>query len=493
VSGTVLIRPSHLLTDATEPVRAGWSVVVAGDRIAAVGPDPGHRPDGMEVLDLPGCLLMPGLINAHQHGRGISQLLLGYADDRLEPWIAQRRARGAPDAGALTRVAALEMLGNGVTCAVHANYSYGSGDYEAEVRAALEAYIEAGLRVTFCVGAMDRGELLYPGFDEATFVAALPPTAREALQRRAPRAYAGDAAATIALMRRLQADYGRHPLVTLAYGPAGPQWVSDALLCALARDAADQGLGLHLHALESPTQARLARRLYPEGALRGLARRGVLGPRTTLAHCVHLEPDDVTVVAESGGSVVHNPGSNLRLSNGIAPIAALLAAGVQVALGTDNCALSDDEDLLAELHLADLLARLPTAYPCNMAPGQLLGMVTTVGARAAFVDDRCGRVAPGLQADLVALRLERVEAPYRDPDTPLIAAVAARARGQDVALTMVAGKVRYQDGCWPGVDGDVARSAAAATAAAHRQAPGNGAADLSRALREGLRALYGLP
>lgn len=264
------------------------------------------------------------------------------------------------------------------------------------------------------------------------------------------------------------------------------------MLRALVRDAAEHGLGLHLHALESPTQASITRKLYPEGALRGLARRGVLGPRTTLAHCVHLEPDDVTVVAESGASVVHNPGSNLRLSNGIAPLAALLAAGVQVALGTDNCALSDDEDLLAELHLADLLARLPTAPSGDMDPGQLLGMVTMVGARAAFVGDRCGRVAPGFQADLVALRLERVEGPYRDPDTSLVAAVAARARGQDVALTMVAGEVRYRDGCWPGVDVVAARSAGAATAAAHRQAPGTGAADLSRALREGLRALYGL-
>lgn len=167
-----MIRPSHLLAKAGEPVRAGWSVLVAGDRIVAVGPDPEHRPAGVPVLELPDCLLMPGLVNAHQHGRGISQLLLGYADDRLEPWIAQRRARGAPDAGALTRVAALEMLGNGVTCAVHANYSYGSGNYESEVRAALEAYIDVGLRVTFCIGAMDRGELLYPGYDEAAFIAA---------------------------------------------------------------------------------------------------------------------------------------------------------------------------------------------------------------------------------------------------------------------------------------------------------------------------------
>jgi 5-methylthioadenosine/S-adenosylhomocysteine deaminase len=88
-----LIRPAYLLADAADEVRAGWSVLVEGERIAAVGPDAQLVPQAAGVVDLPGTLLMPGLVNAHQHGRGISQVLLGYPDDRLEPWIAQRRAR----------------------------------------------------------------------------------------------------------------------------------------------------------------------------------------------------------------------------------------------------------------------------------------------------------------------------------------------------------------------------------------------------------------
>lgn len=488
-----LIRPDWLLADAADEPRAGWSVLVRDERVEAVGPDAALAQRADEVMALPGTLLMPGLVNAHQHGRGISQLLLGYPDDRLEPWIAQRRARGAPDPGPLTALAALDMLANGTSCAVHANYSYGSGDYEAECRASIEAYLAAGLRVTFCVGAMDRGELVYPGLDADALLAGLSPSAARFVRRAGPPPYAGDAAATIALMRRLQADYGGEPLLTLAYGPAGPQWVSDGLLAALARDAAEHGLGLHLHALESPTQARLARRLHPEGTMRALARLGALGPRTTLAHCVHAQADDIEVLARHGASVVHNPGSNLRLANGIAPVPELQAAGVNVALGTDNCALTDDEDLLAELHLADLLARRgPSEVPRDRAR-RLLATCTRAGARAAFVEDRCGRIAPGLQADLVVLDLSRIEGAYRDPDISLPEAVAHRALGRDVVMTMVAGQVRYRAGTWPGLDADAVRAAAARTAAANRLAPAPEAAEAAAALRDGLRALYRLP
>lgn len=485
-----LIRPAFVLADPADgTVREGWSVLIDGAHIAALGPDAAFAARPLDILELPGALLMPGLVNAHQHGRGISQLLLGYPDDALEPWIARRLGRGAPDAGALTRLAAAEMLRNGVTCTVHANYSYGSGDYEGEARAALDAYLESGLRVTFCVGAMDRGAPLYPGDDEAAFVAALPPAARALLRAPRPQPYAGDAAATIALMRRLQADYGGHPRITLAYGPAGPQWVSDALMAALARDAREHGLGLHLHLLESPAQAAVAARLYPDGTLAHLERLGALGPMTALAHCIHVGLADIEVIARSAATVVHNPGSNLRLANGVAPVAALIAAGIPVALGTDNCAAADDEDLFGELRLADLLARRPP-YTHRAGAAELLARVTATGARAAFVDERVGRIAPGLYADLTALSLARIEGAYRDPDTRLLDALAQRARGADVVMTMVGGRIRYRDGRLVDLDLDAVRAAAAASALAARLAPSADAAEAAAALAQALRRRY---
>lgn len=463
--------------------------------MAAVGPD--HElaklsGPGCEPLLLPNSLLMPALVNAHQHGRGVSQLLLGYPDDHLEPWIAQRVRRGAPDAYALTRLAAVEMLRNGVGCTVHANYSYGSGDYEAESRDTIQAYVDAGMRVTFCVGAMDRGFLVYPEHRRSALLDAMPPRAKEFLDTRRHAPYAGGAEETIALMRRLQADFGTHPLVNLAYGPAGPEWVSDNLLAALTSDANKHGLGMHMHLLESPVQARAARESHPEGLLRHLEKVGALGPRTVIAHGVYLSGADIQVISRTRTVLAHNPGSNLRLSNGIAPLAELLSAGVTVAVGTDNCALSDTEDLFGELRLADLLARRDTAnYRFDAA--RLLTMVTTAGARAAFASDQIGTIAVGRVADVTAIDLTRVRGPYLDEDMPLLDVLVQRVQGRDVLLTMVAGQVRYVRPEMPGQVLSAVDSAAAATALANRLSPEPGAAEAAVALGEALRRVHGLP
>lgn len=490
---TMLIRGSSLLADpAAGRFCTPAAVLVEDGRVRAMGDSAVREAVGAACLDLGDAVLMPGLVNAHQHGRGLSQLLLGYPDDHLEPWIARRQARGAPDPYALTRLAAAQMLRNGVTATVHANYSYGSGDYAAEARAALQAYIDAGLRVTFCVGAMDRGFLVYPGRDEPGLLAALPEVARTRLH--APRAhpYAGDAAATIALMRKLQAEFGGHPLVTLAYGPAGPQWVSDTLLAALAADARDHGLGLHLHLLESPAQKAVAADLYPEGCLHRLKQLGALGPHVTLAHCVHVAPEEIALMADSAAVVVHNPGSNLRLANGRAPVAEMLGAGVTVALGTDNCALLDDEDLFSELHLADGLMRLSGMAHIGAARARtLLGMLTRNGSRAAFARDYTGCIEVGAAADLIAVSTRRLLGPWCDTDTSLLEALAFRARGQDVVLTMVAGEPRQRDGVLqapPAID--LLGEAAAQTAHRHREAPGMGAGETAAALAHALARLY---
>ncbi|WP_440412346.1 amidohydrolase family protein [Neorhizobium petrolearium] len=242
------------------------AVAIEGDRIVDIGlaVDLAARHMSSERVQFPDAVLVPGFVNAHQHGRGLSQIQLGYPDDQLEPWIARRRGRGAPDAYALTRLAAEEMLANGVTATMHANYSYASGNYEAELRASIRAYLETGLRATVCVGYADRGGLVYPPADESVFRAGLSAAAQALLQSARPAWLPLEG--TLDLMARLCEEFAGHPTITLAYGPAGPQWVSDAAWRSLAEDAARRGLGLHFHLLESPAQAACAKVLYPEGA-----------------------------------------------------------------------------------------------------------------------------------------------------------------------------------------------------------------------------------
>jgi cytosine/adenosine deaminase-related metal-dependent hydrolase len=262
---TTILAPDFLLArPQAQSLAAGLALAIVEERIAQIDEPKALRErwPRAEFIALPGCIVMPGLVNAHQHGRGLSQIALGYHDDFLETWIASRRGRGVLDAYAVTRLAAARMLTNGVTATIHANYSYGSGNYEAEVRAQLRAYDEVGLRVTLCVGALDRGAVVYPP-EEPCFMAGLPADLRDWLSQSGAAAYARGADATIALMARLRTDFGGHPRIRLCYGPAGPQWVSDELMAALARDAEKNGLGLHLHALESPAQRQHGRWLHP--------------------------------------------------------------------------------------------------------------------------------------------------------------------------------------------------------------------------------------
>ena len=301
-------------------------------------------------------------------------------------------------------------------------------------------------------------------------MAGLPRELKEWLTRPGPPAYAGDGAATIALMNRLRIEYEGHPRIRLCYGPAGPQWVTDELWKCLAEDAGKSDLGLHLHALESPAQAAACAELYPDGVFRHLEALGAMTPRTVIAHGVWVDDADMEVIARTGATVVRNPGCNLRLRNGIAPLTRYLEHGVRVALGTDNAALADDEDLLKELRLAALLAREPDWN--GRAPptaGDLMAAVTVNGAVAAQVAADVGTLDAGMKADLIAVSLDRVRRPYLDPDMPIVDASLARATGADVRLTMVDGRVVYRDGRHALLDIEEVEREARETALAARQ------------------------
>ncbi len=489
---TVLFPRQLLLRPSAVALRSGMGIAVRDGCVAEIAEIDVLRtrwPSAQRV-ELPDCLIMPGLANAHQHGRGLSQIQLGYHDDFLETWIASRRGRGILDAYAITRLAAARMLAQGVTSTIHANYSYGSGDYEAEIRAQLKAYDEVGIRVAMCVGAMDQGLVVYPPH-EACFMAGLPPELKHWLLRPGAQLYAGDAAGTISLMQRLLADFGKHPRIRMCYGPAGPQWVSEHMWSALARDAANRGLGLHLHALELPAQRDAAQELFPEGLFTRLQKLGAMTSRTVIAHGVWVDDADMEVIARTDATVVRNPGCNIRMRNGIAPVARYLAHGVRLAIGTDNVTIGDDEDLLQELRLAGYLGREPDwNAPPPPSVDQLLAMATVNGAIAAQFAPEVGTLEPGKRADLVAISLARTCAPYLAPDMPLLEALLARAQGNDVRLTMVDGRILYRDGRLPALDLEEIEQAAVATARLARRPKDPANREQALRLDEHLRRHY---
>lgn len=456
--------------DETE-AHTGWAVGITGTRISAVGPRASVAqllPDAREE-ELGDAVLMPGLINAHQHGRGLTQIQLGYPDLILEAWQTLKRLRGWLDPAAMVPLAAMQMLASGVTAAIHANTAWGRANQADDLARTLAAYDAVGLRAMVGVGAQDRGGLVFPAERQAAFVASLPEDLRALVGEPDPPVYATTEAEALGLLDRLGEGLPSHGRLTLALAPAGPQWVSDGLFAALGRGARARGVPLHMHALESVAQAEAARSLYPEGTLARLAALGVLGPATSLAHAVHLTPGDMAVASSTGTILVRNPSSNLRLGCGAARLARYLAAGITVAAGTDNQTMDDDEDLWKELRLAARLAAEPAwNAPPRPDAATLLAMATTHGAQAMGLSGRTGRIAPGLAADLVALDLSRIRGCYADPAMPMIELVLARADARDVRMTMVDGRVLYRDGRFTHLDASAIAAAAAEAAGASR-------------------------
>lgn len=464
----LLITADALWPAGDAPVERPGRVLVADGRVVATG----AAADAAHVLALPGCTLLPGFVTAHQHGRGLPQALMGYPDDRLEAWINRRRARGAPAIRPLVLLAAARMLAHGITGCLHANWSWGAPQ-EAELEQVQDAYAEAGIRAAICIGIADRCALLAPEDAQARFIAALPAPLRTLAESVSRQPFVDDAREASDIRARLRR---RHPDMPVLYGPSGPQWVSDALLRDVAAAARAEGAGLHMHLLESPAQRDACAALYPEGTARRLAALGALGPYASLAHAVFATANDMALLAETGTSVVLNPGSNLRLGNGAPPVAALRAAGVPLALGGDDCELNDDRDPWGELRLSVALSRSgDAASPPGASAAEALGWASARGAAAMGVA-HTGRIAPGMLADIQAIA-----------GTPEL--LLPRASGRDVRMTMVGGVVRYLHGQLTGLSLPALEEAALAAAHGAWTHPTRDAADVEALGRAILRAI----
>jgi cytosine/adenosine deaminase-related metal-dependent hydrolase len=396
------------------PPLAGGAVLVEGDRIAAVGGASGLAAahPGADRIDLPGCVLAPGFVNLHSHIEYAAYSGLG---DGLAfgPWISAHTKRtwrlGRDGLDAMAALGAAECVRSGMTTVVDAAYS-GS---------AVAASSAAGLRAIVAIEAF--------GGDDAV---------------------AAEVVATLAgRVDALSADAG--PKVELAISPHAPFTVGLALfgeMVALAR-AREMHVVTHLgesrHELDAMVGGTgvLARSVAPYGRhpILELAERGLLGPETVVAHAVHVEDADIAALAATGAAVAHCPRSNALLGCGVAPLARLRAAGIRVGLGTDSPSSALSLDMFDELRAALMLARASAGDPEALSTATALQMATLDGARALGLEDR-GALAPGMLADLIAVRLDRT--PFWPSDDPVSALVLGGSPGL-VTLVAIGGDVLY--------------------------------------------------
>jgi 5-methylthioadenosine/S-adenosylhomocysteine deaminase len=378
----VPIEPAGALRDHAVIVDAGRIVAL----VAGVEAD--RRFDARERMAFPGHALLPGFVNAHTHAA--MSLFRGLADDIplrawLEDHIWPREARFAgPDFvydGA--RLAAAEMLLGGVTCC---NDMYFFPDATAR------AFLELGMRAMLGLPVLDF-----------------------------PTPYAADADGYLQTGLAVRDAFKHEPGLTFSLSPHAPYTVSDATWEKIVVYARQLDLPIQTHLAETAHEVAESRERHGTTPLVRLHGLGATGPGFIAIHGVHLSPEEIGLLATHGGSVVHCPVSNMKLGAGIAPVAALLARGVNVALGTDGAASNNRLDMQSEMRMAALVAKVATGDPAILRAQQALEAATLSGARALGLDRDIGSLVAGKYADLVAVDLAGLETtPCYDPVSHLV-------------------------------------------------------------------------
>jgi len=365
---------------------------------------------GYDERGLDNHVLIPGLVNAHTHAA--MSLMRGLADDLplmtwLEKhiWPAEARHVSPEMVRDGTLLACAEMLRGGITCF---NDMYFFPD------AALEAALAAGMR-----------------------------SAHGIIVIEFPSAYASDAEDYLRKGLALRDRFRDQPLASFCLAPHAPYTVSDASFRRIATLGAELDIPVHVHLHE--TAGEIERSLAEHGVrpIERLRRLGLIGPNLVAVHGVHLVPEEIALLAQHGCSVAHCPSSNLKLASGFAPLARLLSAGVNVALGTDGAASNNRLDLFQEMRTAALLAKAVAEDASVMQAHQALHAATLAGARALGIDAVAGSLVPGKSADLVAVEMRAPElAPCYNPLSQLVYAAGR----EHVTHVWVAGELRIEDG-----------------------------------------------
>ena len=398
--------------EPTGAVLADHAVVVRDDRIAAVLPrtEAAEAYPDFPAIDLSDQILIPGLVNAHTHAA--MTLFRGFADDlALSDWLQQRiwpaEARlVTPEFVADgTRLACLEMLRGGITMFADMYF------YPDE---AITAAVAAGIRMN--VG------LVY---------------------LTVPTNYAKDQDDYLRKGLQVWQQWHDHPQVRFALAPHATYSTTPESMQAIPALCSEYDLGVHTHLHETAQEVSDEQRDFGMTGVARLQQAGALGDRFFGAHGVHLNAEDIAVLAETGSSVVHCPSSNLKLGSGVAPIAELLAAGVNVGLGTDGAASNNRLDLWQEMRTAALLAKGITGDPTVVPAHQALRMATLAGAQALGRADDLGSLTPGKQADVVAVSAHSLAgAPIYDPASAVVYALGR----EHVSNVWVAGRQVVAEG-----------------------------------------------
>jgi len=426
VSRVLLANASVVVTmdDARREIRDG-AVLIAGNRIEAVGSTAELADRAEATIDLSGHIVCPGFVNTHHHFyQTLTRAVPAAQDAELFGWLKALYpiwARLTPEMARVSALTAMaELVLSGCTTSSDHLYVYPNG---VRLDDTIEAAHEIGMRFHATRGAMSLGESQ----------GGLPPDA-----------LVEDEAAILADMGRVVEtfhDPAPNAMVRVALAPCSPFSVTPDLMREAAALARSYRVGLHTHLAENDNDIAFTRERFDCTPAEYCERLGWLGTDVWHAHCVKLDESGIGRFGATGTGVAHCPSSNMRLASGIAPVRRMRDAGVNVGIGVDGSASNDGSHMLGEVRQALLLQRA-AGNPSAVSARDALEMATRGGAAVLGRDD-IGVLAPGMAADIVGFRLDEIgfAGALHDPVAALVFCAPAQ-----VAFSMVNGREVVRDG-----------------------------------------------
>lgn len=365
------------------------------------------------VIDGVDLFVIPGLINTHTHAA--MTLFRSYADDMLlMDWLENKiwpveRNLTAEDIYWGSMLAIAEMIKSGTTT---------FADMYFAMPEVAKAVAESGMRAVLARG-----------------IAGVAPNAQQALEE-----------SKTFFQEYHETENGR---IRVMLGPHAPYTCPPAYLKSVVNIAQQLGAEIHIHLAETANEVDNCIKEYGKTPIALMDEVGLLECGVLAAHCVHLASNDIMIMRDKNVRVAHNPGSNLKLASGIAPVPELLAAGVVVGLGTDGAASNNNLDLLEEVRLAALIHKNAKADPLVVPAAAAVNMGTKLGAAALGLGNSVGKIVPGMKADLTLFNTKKLHWYPRHDKLSLLVYAASAA---DVDTVLVDGKILLRNGILTTID-----------------------------------------
>jgi len=405
----IIIKNGIILTLNSDNSILDDSIIgIEGDSITYIGKDPGDNCKYKKTINARGGLILPGLINGHTHAA--MTLFRGLADDiPLMEWLNNyifpaeaRMDENFVKIGTLLACAEMIMSGTTTFCDMYL--------FEEEVALAAKT---AGMR---CLA----GEVLYD-FDSPNY---------------------GSVENGLEYSEKLIKKWADDPIISIAVEPHTPFTCSPDLLVSANALALKYGVPLIIHLAETEREQNEVQKQYNKRPVEHLLSLGILGPHLIADHCVHLDDDEIALLAEKGVSVIHNPESNMKLSSGVAPVWDMLEKGISVGLGTDGCASNNNLDLFTEMDMAAKLHKAEKKDTTVMDALTVLRMATIECAKALGMGDITGSIEIRKKADIIIVDTNK---PHLTPIYNPFSHLVYSATGADVSHTIINGQLVMED------------------------------------------------